>query len=204
MTLLLLQTAAQHPLNASNKGVAIFGSDGADNQFSQDAVRSDSSRYVTEIFHYIFNPDKMAALALQYPEFGSRLFFAGFGLEAIGNDSDDYYSLAQLLQNIEAWFSGPLSVNLPTTTVKDFALNQNYPNPFNPSTRISYRLSRSSTVKLVVYDISGRLIMTLVNEPQNSGSYSIEFNSSQLASGIYFYRLETEHFTRTRSMVLIK
>ncbi len=85
-----------------------------------------------------------------------------------------------------------------------FELKQNYPNPFNPKTIISYQLPVTNFVKLKVYDILGKEIVTLVNEKQSPGSYSVTFDGSNLSSGIYFYQLTTEGYTDTKRMVLIK
>ncbi len=91
-----------------------------------------------------------------------------------------------------------------------FALYQNYPNPFNPATIIKYQLSRNTYVKLVLYDILGKEVKTLVNHKQSEGNYEVEFDGSSYASGIYFYRLIvsneqlTEIFSETKKMVLIK
>ncbi|MBS1513819.1 MAG: T9SS type A sorting domain-containing protein [Bacteroidetes bacterium] len=85
-----------------------------------------------------------------------------------------------------------------------FSLSQNYPNPFNPATVISYRLPVAGSVSLIVYDALGNEVETLVNEKQNSGSYSVDFNAASLPSGIYFYKLVTEKFSETRKMVLVK
>jgi hypothetical protein len=85
-----------------------------------------------------------------------------------------------------------------------FSLSQNYPNPFNPSTIINYQLPIGSDVKLVVYDVMGREIKTLVNEKQNVGSYQVEFDGSNLASGVYFYKLQAESYTQVKKMNLIK
>ncbi len=86
----------------------------------------------------------------------------------------------------------------------EFKLHQNYPNPFNPTTVISYQLSAVSDVKLTVFDILGRQIKTLVNQEQSPGVYNIEFNSAQLSSGIYFYRIEAGSFTDIKKMILLK
>jgi hypothetical protein len=87
---------------------------------------------------------------------------------------------------------------------KEFALNQNYPNPFNPSTKISWQLPIGNLVKLKVYDILGREIVTLVNEYKPMGQYETEFNSANLPSGIYFYKLEAGQFTQVKKMILLK
>ncbi|MBS1513821.1 MAG: T9SS type A sorting domain-containing protein [Bacteroidetes bacterium] len=86
----------------------------------------------------------------------------------------------------------------------NFSLSQNYPNPFNPATVISYRLPAAGSVSLIVYDALGNEVSTLVNEKQNAGSYSVEFNAASLPSGIYFYKLVTEKFSETKKMVLVK
>ena len=89
-------------------------------------------------------------------------------------------------------------------TLKDFKLYQNYPNPFNPNTVISYQLPVISHVKLGIYDILGRKIVTLVNEEKQPGNYEVEFNASKLASGIYFYKITAGNFSETKKLVLLK
>lgn len=85
-----------------------------------------------------------------------------------------------------------------------FSLSQNYPNPFNPATKIKYGLPISGNVKLVVYDILGKEIKTLVNEKQNAGTYQVEFDGSNFPSGVYFYKLTTDNYNAVKKMVLIK
>jgi hypothetical protein len=87
---------------------------------------------------------------------------------------------------------------------KKFVLAQNYPNPFNPSTTISYSLPKDGYVTLKVYDILGRVVETLVNNFQKTGNYRINFNASELATGIYFYRLQSGSFISTKKMLLLK
>lgn len=87
---------------------------------------------------------------------------------------------------------------------KEFALQQNFPNPFNPTTSINYDLPVSSMVTLKIYDIAGKEIATLVNEQQNAGIYNVQFHGSNIASGVYFYRIEAGEFTQVKKMFLIK
>ena len=87
---------------------------------------------------------------------------------------------------------------------KEFRLMQNYPNPFNPTTSIKYQVASIEKVTLKVYDILGREIATLLNEIKHPGSYEIEFDASNLPSGIYFYRLTSDNFSKTRKMVLLR
>ncbi|MBS4028480.1 MAG: PQQ-dependent sugar dehydrogenase, partial [Ignavibacteriales bacterium] len=90
-------------------------------------------------------------------------------------------------------------------TPTDFSLSQNYPNPFNPKTVISFSLSVNGLVSLKVYDILGREVVTLIhNRLMDEGTHTVELDASKLTSGVYFYRLTTEHFTETKKMVLLR
>ena len=86
----------------------------------------------------------------------------------------------------------------------NFSLDQNYPNPFNPVTKIRYTLANEIQVNLVVYDILGRKVATLVNEEQKAGSYNVQFDAHNLASGVYFYRIKAGNFSRVNKMMLLK
>lgn len=85
-----------------------------------------------------------------------------------------------------------------------FLLSQNYPNPFNPSTRIHYQVSSKSHISLVVYDILGNEIETLVNEEKSLGTYEVTWNATGLSSGVYFYQLRIGSFIETKKMVLVR
>jgi photosystem II stability/assembly factor-like uncharacterized protein len=85
-----------------------------------------------------------------------------------------------------------------------YSLSQNYPNPFNPSTMISYQLPAISEVTLKVYDVLGNEIATLADECKPAGRYKAEFNTSALASGVYFYQLIAGSFVETKKMLLLK
>ena len=91
------------------------------------------------------------------------------------------------------------------STPVEYTLLQNYPNPFNPTTTISYQLDQPGMVNLVIYDILGRKVDTLVNEMKSPGSYSVTWNAEGFASGVYFYRVEFEGSkVLTRKMLLLK
>lgn len=85
-----------------------------------------------------------------------------------------------------------------------YNLSQNYPNPFNPSTSIKFELPKSGFVSLKIFDLLGREVARLVNEVKQAGSYDLEFNASNFASGIYYYKLESNDFSDTKKMILIK
>ena len=86
----------------------------------------------------------------------------------------------------------------------EYSLSQNYPNPFNPTTTIKYGLPEPGQVKLIVYDIKGREVMKLVEEEKEAGFHTVDFDGSRLASGIYFYRLQSKNFQQIRKMMIIK
>ncbi len=85
-----------------------------------------------------------------------------------------------------------------------YSLNQNFPNPFNPETIISYQIPSDHNVLIKIYDISGKEVLTLVNEYEVAGSYEIKFNGSNFASGIYYYQIEAGEFKATKKMLLVK
>ncbi|MFA7361586.1 MAG: T9SS type A sorting domain-containing protein [Candidatus Kapaibacterium sp.] len=95
-------------------------------------------------------------------------------------------------------------VNENNTLPASFSLYQNFPNPFNPSTKISYDIPKNSFVKLVVLDILGREVETLVNDVQIAGRYETTFDGSQIPSGIYFARLKAGSYEHIIKMIMLK
>lgn len=102
-------------------------------------------------------------------------------------------------------YSQLVNVNQISNSIpKNYFLYQNYPNPFNPVTVISYQLEVNSNTSLKIYDVLGNEVKTLINEKQNAGIYSIDWNASSFPSGIYYYKIITEKFSDTKKMCLIK
>ena len=91
-----------------------------------------------------------------------------------------------------------------TEIPSSFRLEQNYPNPFNSSSKFKFKISKLGDVKIIVYDVQGREVQTLVNERMNAGTYEVRFDGSGLTSGVYFYRMEAGNFTETKRMILTK
>jgi hypothetical protein len=85
-----------------------------------------------------------------------------------------------------------------------FALGQNYPNPFNPTTTINYSLPKASSAQLIVYNLLGQKVATLVNEHQAAGNHTVQFDAKKLATGVYFYRLEAGSYVACKKMLLLK
>ena len=115
---------------------------------------------------------------------------------------DYQYKLKQIDYDGSFEYSNIIDIKVSGPT--HFSLEQNYPNPFNPSTTIEYSIPESGNVKLNVYNSLGEEVETLVNEEKPAGNYEVNFNASELASGIYFYQLRSGAFNQTKKMILIK
>ena len=94
----------------------------------------------------------------------------------------------------------PVAEKIPN----QFMLEQNYPNPFNPTTKIDYQLPAVNHVNLTVFDVLGREIAVLVNETQQAGKHEIEWNAADYPSGVYFYKLTSGSYSKTKKMMLVK
>jgi hypothetical protein len=105
---------------------------------------------------------------------------------------------------VAAYIFSPTAIGDETELPTSFSLEQNYPNPFNPSTRISYTIAQSGLVTLKVYDVLGKEVASLVDEMKEAGSYTADFNASNLANGAYFYKLQAGNFSQVKSMMLLK
>jgi hypothetical protein len=130
-----------------------------------------------------------------------KLFFAG-NIGILGRGKSYWIDSAKVNGTI---FSNITDVKVNNgTIVSEFVLHQNYPNPFNPITTINYSLPKSGFVSIIIYDVTGREITSLVNEEKISGNYKVSFNAANLSSGIYFYQMKTPKFIQTKKMLLIK
>jgi len=139
---------------------------------------------------------------------------ASLGEALVPNLKPSWYLIYRSLDNANDYVSFILDATdsskiagvnlLGTTGLNTFRLQQNYPNPFNPNTVISYSLPSASNVKLIVYNTLGQSVKVLENGFKNAGNYSINFNASDLPSGIYFYKIEARQFSQVKKMMLIK
>ncbi len=116
-----------------------------------------------------------------------------------------YYRLKQI--DFDGTFEYSNEIEVDAAPVS-FSLEQNYPNPFNPSfnpsTKISYSIPEKSFVTLKVFDPLGSLVTELVQEEKEAGRYEIDFNASELSSGVYFYKIEAGDFLQTKKMILLR
>jgi hypothetical protein len=83
-------------------------------------------------------------------------------------------------------------------------MRQNYPNPINPTTQIDFAIPKAGNVQIIIYDAIGNEVATLVNKYMPQGKYTVDWNASKLASGIYLYRIQTNDFSMVKKMVLLK
>jgi photosystem II stability/assembly factor-like uncharacterized protein len=133
----------------------------------------------------------------------------GLGVNAIAEalTSNDSYSFAGTSYN-GVWrrtLPGVTALNDNESEKPDkFSLEQNYPNPFNPSTTIKYSVIESGIVKLQVYNSIGEKVVTLVNDYREAGEYTVNFDATELSSGIYYYRIDIGEFTSAKKMILLK
>jgi len=153
---------------------------------------------------FIFNSGALDFVV--YPGDTQKIVVGGF--TAIGsnnlNSIVNLKALSSIAQRVYDSIFTLSVVNIATEVPGKYSLGQNYPNPFNPSTVVRFQLSVVSNVVLKVYDVMGREVQTLVNERLQAGTYETTFDGSGLSSGVYFYKMETEGFTETRRMLLIK
>jgi len=111
------------------------------------------------------------------------------------------FRLKQMDSDGKISYSNVLTINLTPVT---FGLSQNYPNPFNPVTVINYQLAADSDVRLVVYDLLGREVASLVNEKKTAGFYTVSFNATNISTGVYFYKLTAGNFSEIKKMTIMK
>jgi len=157
---------------------------------------------------------------IKYDSNGNQIFLASYGFISVGVnyviDMDiDKKGSVYLTGTSQGSGTGydfatvkyseiPTGILENNIQLNQFKLEQNYPNPFNPSTTISFSLPEYGFVKLKIFDMLGKEIKTLVNEFKNAGNYFVDFNGSDLSSGVYYYKLITGDFVTTKKMLLIK
>ncbi len=144
------------------------------------------------------------SLSLGSPCIDSGTDFLVIGSDTLfSSDSTSFKGTAPDMGLLESDYTTALT-ETENSVPRNFDLMQNYPNPFNPITTIRYMLTQNVHVNLTVYDIQGRKVQTLVNAQQTSGSHSVQFNASNIASGVYLYKITTDHSTKIKKMILVR
>ena len=180
--------------------------DGQSLYFTLDICKQsgDMACYDTTMADRIYQPsaqDIMDSLDLSS---GTNLLswsvFVTDGLDTVSSDDSTRYLTLAIDQ-----LGNELSAQQPNR----FSLHQNYPNPFNPITTITFELAKSEFVSLNVYDVNGYLIKNLINKEKNPGQYNVNWNGDNIANenvagGVYFYRIDTDSYSSTKKMILLK
>lgn len=128
----------------------------------------------------------------QFEELIGIMYFSFSNYKLIPRTNADFVGYTTSVKSKE--------INLPD----EYKLDQNYPNPFNPNTRISYSIKEEGLVSLKVFNILGQEVATLVNEVKSPGKYYVNFDAKNMSSGIYIYKIETNGFTQTKKMTLLR
>jgi len=143
---------------------------------------------------------------------GNKIAFFAYDPLSLSSDTPNgveywWYGFTLEAPQVEVlnWFGIPTNVGVVNNLIPDeFAISQNYPNPFNPSTTINFSIPKQSNVVLKVYDILGSEVATLFEGAKNAGNYEVDFDASNLASGMYIYTLRAGDFTTSKKMMLLK
>ncbi|HMQ70766.1 MAG TPA: T9SS type A sorting domain-containing protein, partial [Ignavibacteria bacterium] len=161
----------------------------------------------SNLYKYTEFTDSMNAIGRLSPNYNVAVF--ALDIEAVrpAYNSPDQYSVRRILRGALNYIGVPTGSennntlsNIPQT----FSLSQNYPNPFNPTTVIRFSIPQNSQVSLKIYNSLGKQVAQLVNEKRDAGTYNIDFNASNLASGVYYYQIQAGDFVETKRMLLLK
>jgi len=167
----------------------------------------------TEVNNYGFEIQRSAVSSKQSAENWDKIgFVKGNGnsnspknyyfVDENVNSGKYYYRLKQTDIDGKFTFSKVVEADIASPDV--YNLDQNYPNPFNPITTIKYEIPKAGKVKIVIFDMLGREVQTLVNGYKEAGRYNVQFDASKLASGTYLYKIQAGNFTEVKKMILLK
>jgi len=158
------------------------------------------------LYKFRLYPDSMNAIGRISTTYNVSVM--GIDIESLRPtpDSPNGQSVRRFVKGALDFVDGLLtSVEQTSSLIPErYSLSQNYPNPFNPTTKINFSLPKNGIVTLKVFDVLGKEVMTLINEQKNAGSYEVEFNAGNLASGAYFFRMQSGEFSEIKRMMLIK
>lgn len=158
------------------------------------------------LYKFRLYPDSMNAIGRISPTYNVSVM--GIDIESLRptSDSPNGQTIRRFVKGAMDFVDGLItSAEQTSTLIPDrYTLSQNYPNPFNPTTKINFSIPKNGIVTLKVYDVLGKEVMTLINEQKAAGSYEVVFNAGNLASGAYFFRMQSGEFSEIKRMMLIK
>ncbi|MDX9924355.1 MAG: T9SS type A sorting domain-containing protein [Ignavibacteriaceae bacterium] len=189
-----------HDVNFFYKGTGDHDGDGV-----TEGLQAEVHGLIEKVSSLLPNPDPHAETSTAWTKVQLE---AAYNIRTIYYDNswgihNPKFTIALLNKTWDA-LNGITDVDENELVPTEFTVYQNYPNPFNPTTNIKFSIPKASNVKVIVYDAIGREVRQLVNNELNAGTHTIQFNASNLASGIYLYRIEAGDFTKVNKMLLIK
>jgi subtilisin family serine protease/subtilisin-like proprotein convertase family protein len=191
VSLFLLKNSSQSELTSGNGG--------SSDSYVNTVFDDEATLYITSgtaPFTGRYKPETPLTVFDGIPVEGSWI------LKLTDGTASDYGTMDSWV--IEITYANFIGVPQTITIPSSFALHQSYPNPFNPVAKIRYDVPKESFVEIKVYDILGREAAVLVNGVQKAGVYTVEFDGSNFASGVYFYSMKTDSYTDIKKMVLVK
>ena len=212
-------TTIKYNSNGVEQWVADYRGPGGAEQAESIAVDGSGNVYVTGFSNS--NGPNTDYLTIKYNSDGLQQWLIWYNGPANGSDSPSDIAIDGMGNIYVVGYSQRDSLhNADLTTIKysqtvgihsllsempeQFSLSQNHPNPFNPTTNIEFSIPKQAKVKIIVYDSQGKEVDNLLNQSLSAGSYRVDFDGTNFASGIYFYKLVTDDFMQTKSMVLLK
>lgn len=189
--------------NMSRKPVSDFRSSNTRPYTHIDSVNFfDQSSYAATSWQWSFPGANTTSSNLQNPQ---NIKYSTGGVYSVTLIASNSFGADTMVKQCYIDAIAWIGVNQVSTEMPEkFSLSQNYPNPFNPTTRIKFSVPKTAFVRLVIYDINGREVRSLVNEELSPGSYEADWDASQFSSGVYFYKFYTGKLTETKTMVFIK
>jgi Secretion system C-terminal sorting domain len=203
---LMPNQTANYSITISGGPLKAAGTNIAASKGSLTNVSNDLRIQNGELTHFLPKTPESGVVTFNFTysapsEPGEQTIYAnGNSVNLNGQNTDDQWNFAadKIIQ------VGAITSINEKENIFTYKLEQNFPNPFNPSTKIRYYIPNRQFVSLKVYDLVGNEIVTLVNEETNAGSHEVIFNAKNIASGIYFYTLNTGNFSATKKFLLLK
>ncbi|MDP8227881.1 MAG: T9SS type A sorting domain-containing protein [Candidatus Electryoneaceae bacterium] len=190
---------------AGGRRLLLLGDGGARNQVRPGAM--EAIEPAVEIYHWLnIDGNLVSGVRREDPNSGSRTVYLSFGMEAVSSRPHrGYISREEVLGAALNWLGIETGMDEAEAILPiGFRLDDPYPNPFNSSTMISYQLPQQMWVSIRVYDFTGREVASLQNGSVGAGYHTVNFDGYDFAGGIYFIRLETESFSKTVKVALVK
>lgn len=192
-------TARFDTLNNVNDTVSYFVSvfNFGNANLTISGITSNNSVFTVESFPSTVQPNQYGYARVLFKPNALNQNFSG---ELTINNNDSTIKVA-----LHGVCGSPIGITQISNEVPNkFGISQNYPNPFNPATNFEFRIAEAGNTKLVVYDMLGRSVETIIESDMQPGTYKINWNASKLSSGVYYYRLISGSFSETRKLILVK